>query len=30
MTLEVNPTYWGKGAHFKTIRFDYISDIDAG
>ena len=29
VTLEVNPTYWGKGGHVKTIRFDYISDLDA-
>ena len=29
VVLEVNPNYWGKGGHFKTIRFDYISDIDA-
>ena len=29
VVLEVNPNYWGKGGHFKNIRFDYISDIDA-
>lgn len=29
VTLEVNPRYWGDGGHVKTIRFDYIEDIDA-